>query len=298
MGNQMSIIRSFSVGEGDMFFIKHDNDNFTIIDCCMSEENRDFLVKELKSQSKDKNIVRFISTHPDDDHILGLSFLHEKMNNRNFYCVKNQARKADPTADFEQYCALRDDASKVFYLYRGCARKWINQGDEARGSSGIHILWPLVTNEYYKEALTQTNQGKSPNNISPILTYTLKDGATVMWMGDLEDDFMENIKDAITMESADILFAPHHGRDSGKVPQEWLETINPAIIIIGEAQSKDLNYYDEYNTITQNSTGDIILQCEQEKTHIWVSNWRYSVDYLHNEHLSDGNWNYLGTLYV
>jgi len=294
----MSIIRSFSVGEGDMFFIKHDNDNFTIIDCCMSEEDRDLLVKELKSQSKDKNIIRFISTHPDDDHIQGLSFLHEKMNIRNFYCVKNQARKADWTDDFGQYCALRDDDSKAFYLYRGCERKWINQSDAVRGGSGIHILWPLVTNEYYKDALTQTNQGKSPNNISPIFKYTLKDGATVMWMGDIEDTFMENIKDAITMESADILFAPHLGRDSGKVPQEWLETINPAIIIIGEAPSKDLNYYDGYSTITQNSAGDIILQCESKKTHIWVSNRSYSVDYLHNEYLTDVTWNYLGTLYV
>jgi hypothetical protein len=155
-----------------------------------------------------------------------------------------------------------------------------------------------VTNEHYKEALKQAKQGKSPNNISPIFKYMLKDGATVLWMGDLEADFMENIKYTITMESADILFAPHHGRDSGKVPQEWLETINPAMIIIGEAPSKDLNYYYGYNTITQNSAGDIVLQCESRKTHIWVSNWQYSVDYLYNDHLEDDNWNYIGTLYV
>jgi len=294
----MSIIRSFSVGDGDMFFITHNNDNFTIIDCCMSEESSDFLVGELKSQSKGKNIVRFISTHPDDDHIQGLASLHEKMNFRNFYCVKNEAAKSDWTVDFDQYCALRDDSTRAFYLHRGCARKWINQGDEERGGSGIHILWPDVTNEHYKEALRQAKQGKSPNNISPIFKYMLKDGVTAMWMGDLEDDFMQNVKEAIPMESADILFAPHHGRDSGKVPQEWLEAINPSVIIIGEAPSKDLNYYSGYNTITQNSAGDIVLQCESGKTHIWVSNWGYSVDYLYNEQLDDANWNYIGTLYV
>ncbi len=37
----MSIIKSFSVGNGDMFYIKHNSDNFTTIDCCMSEENRE-----------------------------------------------------------------------------------------------------------------------------------------------------------------------------------------------------------------------------------------------------------------
>jgi beta-lactamase superfamily II metal-dependent hydrolase len=264
----------------------------------MSEEDRDSFVAELKSESKGKNIVRFISTHPDDDHILGLSFLHEKMNLLNFYCVKNEATKPDKTVDFDQYCALRDDTERAFYLSRGGSRQWLNQGNEERGGSGIHILWPIVTNEYYKEALKQAKEGKTPNNISPIVQYKLKDGATVLWMGDLEEDFMENIKDAFTMESANILFAPHHGLESGTVPEEWFEIINPQIIIIGEAPSKDLNYYDDYNTITQNSAGDIILQCESGKTHIWVSNWRYSVDYLYNEHLTDANWNYIGTLYV
>lgn len=30
----MSVVKSFSVGEGDMFYIDHNSDNFTTIDCC------------------------------------------------------------------------------------------------------------------------------------------------------------------------------------------------------------------------------------------------------------------------
>lgn len=294
----MSIVKSFSVGDGDMFYIKHDSDNFTIIDCCMSEEERDKIIAELKSESKGKSIVRFISTHPDDDHILGLSYLNEKMNILNFYCVKNEATKPDETDDFDQYCALRDDSDKAFYVSQGCSRRWMNQDTEERGSSGISILWPITTNEHYKEALKQAKQGESPNNISPIVKYKLNGGATILWMGDLEADFMENIKDAFKMDGAGILFAPHHGRDSGKVPEEWLESINPQIVIIGEAPSKDLNYYYGYNTITQNSASDVVLECESGKTHIYVSNWRYSVDYLDDEGLADTYGKYVGTLYV
>jgi len=33
----MSEIKSFSVGEGDMFYIRHNTDNFTTIDCCLSD---------------------------------------------------------------------------------------------------------------------------------------------------------------------------------------------------------------------------------------------------------------------
>ena len=48
----MSIVKSFSVGDGDTFYIKHGNDNFSIIDCCLSEEDGEGIVKEIKSESK------------------------------------------------------------------------------------------------------------------------------------------------------------------------------------------------------------------------------------------------------
>ena len=36
----MSIIKSFSVGDGDMFYIHHGSDSFTIIDCCLNSEDK------------------------------------------------------------------------------------------------------------------------------------------------------------------------------------------------------------------------------------------------------------------
>ena len=35
----MSVIKSFSVGDGDMFYINHNSDNFTTIDCCYSDDD-------------------------------------------------------------------------------------------------------------------------------------------------------------------------------------------------------------------------------------------------------------------
>ena len=292
----MSIVKSFSVGDGDMFYIKHGSDSFTIIDCCMSEEKKSDIVKELKSESESKGVVRFISTHPDDDHILGLAYLNENMKLLNFYCVKNEATKPDETDDFDEYTALRDNSDKAFYLFEGCSRRWINKESEERGSAGINILWPITSNEHYKEALKQAKEGNSPNNISPIVKYSLSEGVTMLWMGDLETDFMGNIKNDIVMESVDILFAPHHGRDS--VPKDWLDKMNPKIVIIGEAPSEDLDYYDGYNTITQNSAGDIIFECISDETHIYVSNQDYSVDFLEDKDMPDTYGKYIGTLKV
>jgi beta-lactamase superfamily II metal-dependent hydrolase len=294
----MTIVKSFSVGNGDMFYIRHISDNFTMIDCCMSEDNRDTIIKEIKSESKNKGVVRFISTHPDDDHIRGLADLDDDMNLLNFYCVKNEVTKPAETTDFDRYCELRDDSKKAFHIYRGCSRKWINTSSNERGGAGIKILWPVTTNEHYKAALKDAKEGKSPNNISAIVKYSLKGGATILWMGDLETNFMDKVKGEFTMDDADILFAPHHGRDSGKVPQDWLDDMNPKLVIIGEAPAKELNYYAGYNTITQNSAGDITLECVSGKTHIYVSKENYSVDFLDDENMLDNYGTYIGTLNV
>ena len=75
----MSIIKSFSVGNGDMFYIRHESDNFTVIDCYLNDENtNDEIIDEIKKESEDKGIKRFISTHPDEDHIKGIKILDEK----------------------------------------------------------------------------------------------------------------------------------------------------------------------------------------------------------------------------
>lgn len=291
----MSIVKSLAVGNGDMFYIRHETDSFTMIDCSMSEDNRSRIVKELKAASNGKGITRFISTHPDDDHIGGLTYLHQQMDLVNFYCVKNATTKEDESEDFDQYCALRDDPTRAFYLYTGCSRKWLNETDEVRGGAGIRILWPNTDNQDYKDALAAASKGKKANNISAIVEYSLKGGTTVLWMGDLETKFMENLA-VIPVSSADILFAPHHGRDTGEVPADWLQKIKPSLIIIGEAPAKYLNYYEGFDTITQNSAGDITFECESGKTHIYVSDRYYSVDFLDDEQKSNTYGFYIGTL--
>ena len=88
----MSLIKSISVGNGDMFYIKHNSDNFTIIDCNMDDTNKESIVSEIQEVKKDKGMRRFISTHPDEDHILGLKSFREKLGISNFYCVDNKCQ--------------------------------------------------------------------------------------------------------------------------------------------------------------------------------------------------------------
>jgi hypothetical protein len=279
-----------------MFYIDHNSDNFSIIDCCLSEDNEAIIAEEIETLAAAKGITRFISTHPDDDHIRGLKYLDSVTTILNFYCVRNKAQKEDQTDDFDHYCELRD-SNKAFYLFKGCSRKWMNQGDGTRDPAGIGIHWPVTSGDAFRGALAVAEEGRCPNNISPIITYEVKDGATFMWMGDLDTDFIGEIKDSLNLPRANILFAPHHGRDSGKVPEDVLTTIDPDIIVVGEAASQHLHYYPGYNTITQNSAGDITFNCVGSKVCIFTSETDYAVDFLDDE--GDGSQaDYLGTLNV
>ena len=299
----MSIIKSFSVGLGDMFYIKHGSDNFTIIDCCLSDDNKKDIVNEIKQEKKYKEITRFISTHPDGDHIQKIDYLDDEISILNFYCVENEATKPVETTSFKRYKELRD-SSKSYNIYKGCKRKWMNDsgpdsnGNEI-GSSGINILWPETSNEDYKAELQKAKDGTAFNNISCIVEYSLNNGVTAVWMGDLETDFMEKIKNKVSFSKTNILFSPHHGRKSGKIPQEWLDAMTPDIIVMGEANSNDSDYasYPNHNKIRQNTAKDITFECESGKVHIYSSNESYSVDFLTNENKSSFDY-YIGTLNV
>lgn len=291
-------IKSFSTNNGDMYYIKHNSDNFTIIDCCIDEENKESILSEIINESIGKSITRLISTHPDDDHIRGLKYLSDNFSIPNFYCVENETTKKDPTEDFKKYCELRD-SDKAFYIYKGCSRKWMNEDSEERGSSGINIKWPDTSNEYFKEALIEAKNGGDPNNISPIITYSLENSITAYWFGDLLTEYMENIKDNVSWKEADIVFASHHGRSSGRIPNEILEKINPKIVVIGEAPSENLDYYTGYETITQNTAKDIIIICEDNTADFFVSNLNYktpptNLKMIYGKKL-DG-YNYIGSL--
>ena len=292
----MSIVHSYAVGNGDMFSIRHGSDNCTIIDCSISKDDEERLLKLVDAQREGKTITRFISTHPDQDHLMGLVALDDHIDILNFYVVKNSATKDDETDDFKRYKKLRD-GDKAFCIFRDCSRRWMNRDSEERGSSGINIRWPITSNEHFKDALQDAADGKSPNNISPVITYSLENGVNMAWFGDLETDFMDQIKSEIAWPDVDILFAPHHGRDSGKIPKPILDEMDPKIVVIGEAPSKNLNYYGDYNTITQNSAGSIFFECVSGWVHIYVGSSSYSVDFLEDKGASTYT-NYIGSLAV
>ncbi|USS85656.1 hypothetical protein M3M35_03215 [Fructilactobacillus myrtifloralis] len=299
----MSIVKFYNVDKGDMAYINHNSDNFSIIDCNLNEdEKKPRILDEIKSIKNKKGILNFISTHPDEDHFHGIELIDEKIGIDKFYCVKNKVKKNEITTSFKKYSELRDGNRAKFidkglegYLGLNCA--------EPRGYSGLKILWPDTKNEIFKEELKNVNNSSiSPNNISPIIKYSVKNSARFMWMGDLETDYIKKIEEFVDWPQIDILLAPHHGRKSGHIPNSILRKLNPKLIILGHAESKDMDYYSGWNTILKNKSGDIVFSCTGDYVAVYVEKKSYVTK---NPNLlkkilnrSINNYNYIGSINV
>lgn len=289
-------VKTFSVSKGDMFYIK-DIKTLTIIDSNLvsAGDIAKNILNELHKEGTDSSYNRFISTHCDKDHITGI----EKLNINNFYYVNNSI-KLDDDASSKKYLELKDDKNKECKIYSGLNRAYLNQSSGGvEINAHIRFLWPDVNNIHFKEALNIANTTGKSNNICPIIEYTTPYFQKVLWFGDMEEKIMEKIKNDIMLPKADIVFAPHHGRD--KLPLEWLERISPKIIVIGEAPSDELHYYpDKYNEITQNTLCDITFVFEENYIHVFSSNSTKKYKFLSQQNFCDLEINklhhYLGSI--
>lgn len=277
----MSYVKSFTFTEGDirgdMYYIQHNSMNFTLIDCYLNVDasRKKQIIQEVVNASSGDRILRFILTHPDKDHYAGLDELWKTWSTTNVYMVKNEKPLDESESDSKKCKELRDSA-ETWGIKAGLKRKFLNQeaDDNTRGPSGIYFLWPKLDNAAFKNALQAVKEGKSPNNISPAILYMVKEGASFFWMGDMETDMQKEFASVCVEEikKVDVLFAPHHGRDSGCVPDTLMALLQPKIIVVGNAPSEKLNYYDSAKTITCNSAGDILFEAVENKVHIFATN--------------------------
>lgn len=276
----MSIVKSYSFSDGDirgdMFYILHNSSNFTIIDCNLQGEKKRIneILDEVSSLASKQTIHRFILTHPDKDHYSGIEKLFAKLPTENTYAVDNEAL-SNKTDESSKACEKMIKAENTRHIVKGLSRKYLNEDGEVTKQSGISFLWPEIDNQKFKEALQQASKGESPNNLSPVILYSVENSAKFMWLGDMEinmqEEFYRVCKNEI--EPIDVLFAPHHGRKSGSMPAELLKQLNPKIIIIGDAPNEEIDYlkYGSDKTITQNSAGDIILEATDNQVHVFAS---------------------------
>ena len=325
----MSTIHFLNVKNGDCSIIEHDSGNVSIIDICnarlTSEASTDMAVfseaaaKEgvrgnfnqkkhpenpidyLKQKIKPKHIFRYIQTHPDMDHMDGLSDLAQQYKILNFWdttnnkqqefnsgkespnsgdIINNKQQKKDSSNEYRKedwayYQKIRSskEKTKVLHLYSGNIGRYFNDCDE-KICDGISILSPTI--DLVKEA----NEKKDYNDASYVLLFQEK-GKRVVFGGDSGkrtwDHILKNHSDQL--KNIDLLIAPHHGRCSGG-NEEYLDVLKPKLTLFGNAKAKDLDYDSYYNRgleiITNNQAGNIIVYIKERGLYIFVENKSYA----------------------
>lgn len=321
----MATIHFLNVLEGDCNIIQHDNGHVSIIDVSNAYNHDDSpeeivakTIKDLKIKTRNfvpdgkknykqkenpdnpieylnklnvKDIFRFIITHPDMDHIDGIKDLFEEFkifntwdsDNNKELNLKEFPNKFNPE-DWKFYAQLRSGkniSTKRLTYYAGNINSYFKEDN-------IKILCPSP--DLVKQA---NKEGGDIHDLSYVLLFTFpkKGGAywKIIFSGDSHDNswnyILENFKDDV--KNVDVLFAPHHGRDSNR-SFEFLKTLNPKMTLFGNASSKHLAY-DSYKgvRITNNQAGYVILDINEDRLLVLVKNKLFA-DYLRNK--MDSSW--------
>lgn len=226
------------------------------------------------------SVFRFISTHPDMDHLDGIKPFFEQFKPMNFWDTNNTKEmeefdegRFDPD-DWQFYVSLRDGkrqtSPKRLALYSGnCGQFW-NRGEYGQcGGDGLNILAPT------RELVESANAAGDWNDSSYVILYRVGKNR-ILFPGDSHDKTWKHIlaNHGDMVKKVDVLIAPHHGRDSGR-NYEFLDSVNPKLTLFGNAPSEHLAY-DAWNNrdllfITNNQGGTIILNVVGNALDVYVS---------------------------
>ncbi len=315
----MSVIHFLNVLEGDCNIIQHESERVTVIDVSNaynmedtpeekavknSQERKEMLGRtQVPSDKKDYRqklssdnpieylrdglkvpaIFRFIITHPDMDHLDGIRDLYSEFSIANTWDTDN-IKELDLATDFagynkedwKFYKELRDgkiSRTKRLTLYA-------NDETDFWKQDNLEILAPCP-----ELVRTANMDGGDIHDLCYVLLYTppKKNGGhwKIVFAGDSHDNswnyILSNHKNLVT--DIDILFAPHHGRDSGR-SYDFLDTLKPKVTLFGNASSEHLAY-DRYKPIriTNNQAGYVVLEITGDSIIVSVKNFEFARDF-------------------
>jgi len=221
-------------------------------------------------------IFRYIQSHPDLDHMRGLSALLESgIKIHNFWdCPHSKDPEFSSDQDEEDWNAYLKLSSgeygaTVVKPKRGARQKYYNLNeDESLGGDGLEILSPTQNFHNACQACEDTN------NSSYVLLYRCGPISVILG-GDAEEKAWEEIYEHYGekfLSQCHVLKASHHGRDSG-YHQKSVKAMNPEYTIVSAGKKPDTEVCAKYSQYcpkvwTTRWMGNIHLNITQDKAEI------------------------------
>jgi competence protein ComEC len=308
----MATIHFLNVLEGDCNIIQHDSNRVTVIDVSNAsnevETPQEKAVKESKARKemlrrtqvpigkidyKQKetpdnpieylnkfgvpSIFRFILTHPDMDHMDGLRDIFQSFSVPNFWDTANNKAAPDfggggyNKEDWDFYEELRKKAVPNVTRHTFLSGQSVNFFDLDQ----LTIIAPT------QGLVSAANDTGDYNDCSYVLLFTPPKSNNRKWKilfaGDSHDNTWNYILGDLglrqELSNIDILFAPHHGRDSDR-DYAFLNLLKPRVTLFGNASSKHLAY-DKYTgsiRITNNQAGYVVMNVSDDNIQFYVKN--------------------------
>src|SRR6266404_4227365 len=274
----MATLHFLNVAQGDCTLIQHNSGRNTLIDICkgnyepptkpqtvdaMVDEALDKAWAKIKgnfgmskkptnpisylSEAGVDSIFRFILTHPDMDHLDGFDSLMNEFSVTNFWDSGVRRTKPDfedcpqyKEEDWDRYASVyggTEEGIKVITPLAGSRFKYANMVDEGEdGPDGLSILAPDP------KLVEAANNNGDVNDASYVILYRSA-GRRILIPGDAHDETWDYVIKHYRKaeENCSVLFAPHHGRKSGR-KFDFLDVVKPRITFFGCASSGDLAY--------------------------------------------------------
>ena len=248
-----------NVGKGNCTVISFPSDRLSIVDIDNShiDDDNDVLtdpIDFLNKEYPDKEIFRFILTHPDLDHMSGLNELFRRTV-YNFWDTQHDKKldsKNDDFAnynlkDWDRYLKVQKSQEKPTYLklYRDATADccWV--------ADNIKILSP---SKKLVDLSQETEEGNSDkyNHLSYVLRIEYQ-GIAIILGGDASkaawDDIYDHYraKNDLGILKAHVFLAPHHGSPNS-VNESVFKYIKPEYVVVSVLRGVKYDY-SYYNTL-------------------------------------------------
>ena len=277
-----------NVGNGDCTIVQMPDNTIMMVDVCNArtaprEANSDFTnpLQYLDNLDDLSEIFRYVQTHPDMDHMDGLSDVLNSYSITNFWDTRNTKPRPEEFGygyreeDWGAYERLRGSSAAKFRL-RKVDSIGLNGGTFPYGIYVISPSQPLID---------EANRTEDWNLLSYVILVRYG-GFKLLLGGDASDAAWEDIhrwvltdRNARSLISCVAIFrVSHHGAASSYCGSDILDILQPRKVIISKGPSQDdsayTNYYNWFGSadnLRLSSQGTVIVDYNLQTNRFEVS---------------------------